>query len=226
MVLTGSPRTLGSLTVSPIPTWLALETQTAVLWWGNVLEASSTTLGMQQGLDLCEFFLLSVMGSISDLLFSHSVVSDSLRPHGLQHARFPCPPLSPGICSNSCPLSQWCHKIIQSSVTPFSCPQSFPASSFPMSQCFASSGQSIRASALASVLPMSIQSWFPLGLIGLISLLSQGLSRLFSSTTVWKHQFFGIRLLYGPSLTSVRDYWKNHSFDFMDLYWQSDVSAF
>ena len=166
------------------------------------------------------------MGSIADLLFSCSVMSNSLWSHGLQHAQFPCPPLSPGVCSNSCPLSRWRHPTIQSSVTPLSCPQSFPESSFPMSQLFASSGQSIGASALASVLPMSVQSWFPLGLIGLISLLSKRLSRLFSSTTVWKHQFFGIRLLYGPTLTSVRDYWKNHSFDYMDLCWQSDVSAF
>ena len=107
------------------------------------------------------------------LLFCHSVMSDSLRPHGLQHARLPCPSLSPWVCSNSCPLSQWYHPTIASSVIPFSpCPQSFPASgSFPVSQLFAPSGQSTGASASASVLPTSIQGWFPLGLTGLISFL-------------------------------------------------------
>ena len=125
--------------------------------------------------------------------FSCSVVSDSLRSHGLQHARLPCPSPTPGVYSNSCPLSQWCHPTISSSVTPFSsCPQFFPASgSFPVSQLFASGGQSIGVSALASVLPMNIQDWFPLGLTGLISLLSKELSRVFSSTTVQKCQFFG-----------------------------------
>ena len=113
--------------------------------------------------------------------------------HALWHARPPCPSWSPRACSNSYPLSRWCHPPISSSVVPFSSyPQSFPASeSFPISRLFASGGQSIGASASASVLPMSIQSWFPLGLTGLISLLSKGLSRVFSSTTVWKHQFFG-----------------------------------
>ena len=115
-------------------------------------------------------------------------MSDSLQPHGLQHARLLCLSLSPGVCSNSCPLSPWCYPTISSSVIPFSCPQSFPASgSFPMSWLFASSSQS--AGALASVFPMNIQSWFPLGLTGLISWLSKGLSRVFSSTTVRKHQF-------------------------------------
>ena len=127
------------------------------------------------------------------LLFSRSVMSNSLRPHGLQHSRLPCPSLSPGVCSNSCPLSQWCHPTISSFVTPFfSCPQSFPASgSFPVNRLFTSAGHSIGASASAPVLPMNIQGWFPLGLTALISLLSKGLSRVFSSTTVQKHQFFG-----------------------------------
>ena len=118
---------------------------------------------------------------------------NSLRPRGLQHARLPCPSPSPGTCSNSCPLSWWCHPTISFSVTPFSfCPQSFPASGyFPVSWFFASSGQNIGASVSASVLPMSIQSWFPLGFIGLISLLFKGLSRVFSCTTIPKHQFFG-----------------------------------
>ena len=119
--------------------------------------------------------------------FSHSVVSDSLRPHGLQHDRPPCPSTTPGAYPNSCPLSRWCHPTISSSVVPFSCPWSFPASgSFPVSQLFASGGQSIVVSASASVLPMTIQDWFTLGLTGFISLLSKGLSRGFSSTTVSK----------------------------------------
>ena len=161
------------------------------------------------------------------LLFSHWVMSDSLHPHGLQHARLPCPSPTPGACSNSCPLSQWCHPTISSSVVPFSCLQSFPASgSFPMSQFFSSVGQSIRVSASSSVLPINIQDWFPLGLTGLISLQSKGLSRVFSSTTVQRHQFFGTQPFYCPALTSVHDYWKNHSFNDMDLCWQSDVSAF
>ena len=126
-------------------------------------------------------------------LFSWSVMSDSLQPHGPQHARPPCPSPSPRACSNSCPSCGWCHPTISSSVVPFSsCLQSFPASgSFPVSQVFASRGQSVEASASALVLPMNIQDWFPLGWTGWISLQSKGLSRVFSSTTVWKHQFLG-----------------------------------
>ena len=117
----------------------------------------------------------------------------------MQHTRLPCPSLSPEVCSNLCSLNQWCYPTISFSVAPFSCPQSFPVSrSFPMSWLFASGGQSIGASASASVLPMSIQSWFPLGLIGLISLLSKTLSRIFSSTVVYRHQFFSNQ----PSLWS------------------------
>ena len=114
--------------------------------------------------------------------FSRSVVSNSLRPHELQHARPPCPSPTPGACSNSCPSSRWCHPTISSSVVPFSsCPQSFPASGcFPMSQFFPLGDQSIGVSASASVLPMNIQDWFPLGWTGWISLLSRGLSRVFS----------------------------------------------
>ena len=127
------------------------------------------------------------------LLFSCSVASDSLWPHGLQHARLSCSSLSPRVCSNSCPLSQWCHPTISSSVASFSsCPQSFSVSGcFPMSQLYASGDQNIGASASASLLPMNIQGWFPLGLTYLISLLSKGLSRVLSSTTVRKNQFFG-----------------------------------
>ena len=133
---------------------------------------------------------------ISSNQFSRSVVSDSLWPYGLQHARHPCPSLTPGVYSNSCPLSRWCHPIISSSVLPISSyPQSFPASgSFPVSQFFTSGGQSIGVSASTSVLPMNIQDWFPLGWTGWISLQSKGLSRVFSNTTVQKHQFFGTQL--------------------------------
>ena len=126
------------------------------------------------------------------MLFSCSV--SSLQPLGLQHAKFPCPSTFPGVCSNSCPLSWWCHPTMSSSaVIPFSsCLLSFSASgSFPMSQLFAWSSQRIGASASALVLPMNIHDWFPLGLTGLISLLSKGLSRIFSSTTVQRHWFFG-----------------------------------
>ena len=127
--------------------------------------------------------------------FSRSVVSDSLQPHGLQHARLPSSSSTPGACWNSCSSSRWCHPTISSSVIPFSCLQSFPVSgSFKMSQFFASGGQSIGVSASASVLPMNIQDRFPLGLTYLISLQSKGLSRVFSSTTVQKHQFFGTQL--------------------------------
>ena len=122
-------------------------------------------------------------------------MNDSLQPQVLQHARLPCPSPFSRACSNSCPLGWWCHPTISSSVVPFSCLQSFPASgAFPVSQFFTSGGQSIGASALASVLPMNIQDWFPLGLTGLISLQSKGLSRVFSNTTVQKHQFFGAQL--------------------------------
>ena len=132
--------------------------------------------------------------------FSCSVMSDSLWPHGLQHARTPCPLSTPGVYLNSCPLSQWCHPIISSSVIPFSSHlQSFLASrSFLMSWLFASGGQNIGVSASASVLPMNIWDWFPLGLTGWVSLRSKGLLRVFSNTTVQKHQFFGAQ----PSLWS------------------------
>ena len=137
----------------------------------------------------------------SSVQFSHSVMSNWLWPHGLQHARLPGPSLSPGLCSESYLLSQWCHPTISSSVTHFSsCLQSFPASgSFLMSRLFASGDQSTGASASASVLSMNIQGWFPLGLTGLISLQSKGLSRVFSTAIVQKYQFFGAQ----PSLWST-----------------------
>ena len=118
-------------------------------------------------------------------------MSDSLRPHGLQHARLPCPSPTPGACSNSCPSSQWCHPTISSSGVPFSsCLQSFPASgSFPVSQLFTSGGQSIGVSASASILPVHIHDWFPIGLTGWISLQSKGLSRDFSNTPTIKSAF-------------------------------------
>ena len=140
-------------------------------------------------------------------------MSNSLWPHGLQHAKVPCLSSFPRVCSNSCPSSQWCHPTISSCHPLSSCLQCFPVSgSFPVSQLFTSGGQSIEASASASVLPVNIQGWFPLGLTGLI-LLSKGLSRVFSNTTVQKHHFF----IAQPSLQSsshiIHDYWQSHSFD-------------
>ena len=130
---------------------------------------------------------------ISSVQFSRSVVSDSLRPHESQHARPPCPSPTPRVHPNSCASSWWCHPTISSAVVPFSsCPQSLPASgSFPMSQLFTWGGQSIGVSASTTVLPMNTQDWSPLGWTGWISLQSKGLSRVFSNTTVQKHQFFG-----------------------------------
>ena len=147
--------------------------------------------------------------------FSGSVMSNSLRPKGLEHTRLPCPSPTPGAYSNSCPLSQWGHPTISSSGVPFSSRlQSFPASgSFPLSQFFASGGQSIGVSASTSVLPTNTQDWSPLGWTSWISLLSKGLSRVFSSTTVQKHQFSVLSFLYSPTLTSIRDYSKNQSLE-------------
>ena len=138
---------------------------------------------------------ICTLGSLTGQ-FGRSVVSNSSQPHGPHHARLPCPSRTPRACSNSCPQSQWCHPTISSSVVPFSsCLQSSPASgSFQMSQLFASGGQSIAVSASASVLPMNIQDWSALGWTGWISLQSKGLSRVFSNTTVQKHQFFSTQL--------------------------------
>ena len=131
----------------------------------------------------------------SSVQFSPSVVSDSLRPRELQHAKPPCPTPTTRAHPNSCPLSRWCHQTFSSSVPFSSCLQSFPASrSFPMSQLFTSGGQSIGVAASASVLPVNIQDWFPLGWTSWISLKSKGLSRVFSNTTVQKHQLFGAQL--------------------------------
>ena len=136
------------------------------------------------------------LGEEKSLQFSHSVMSNSLRLHGLQYVRLLCPSPTPKACSNVCSLSWWCHPNISSSVVPFSsCLQSFPASrSFQMSQFFTSGGQNIGVSALASVLPINIQDWLPLGMTDWISLQSKGFSRVFSNTTVQKHQFFSTQL--------------------------------
>ena len=144
-------------------------------------------------MDTCHRWLNFTNSSVQ---FSRSVVSDSLQPRGLQHIRLPCPSPTPGIYSNSCPLHWWCHPTISPSIVLSSSHlQAFPASgSFPMSQLFPSGGQSIGVSASASVLPMNIQDWFPLGWTGLISLQPKGLSRVFSNCTVKKHQFFGTQL--------------------------------
>ena len=155
-------------------------------------------------------------------------MSNSLQPHGLQYTRPLCPSSTPRVYSNSSPLSRWCHPTISSSVVSFSsCLQSFPASgSFQMSQFFASGGQSTGASASTSVLPMNSQDWFPLGWNGWISLQSKGLSRVFSNTTVQSINSLVLSFLYSPALTSIHDYWKNHSFDRWTFFWKSNVSAF
>ena len=159
------------------------------------------------------YFMFLRLG-VQFIQFSCSVVSNSLWPHELQHARPPCPSPIPRVYPNSCPLSRWCHPTSSSSVVPFSCPQSFPASgSFPMSQLFASAGQSIGVSTSTSVLPKNIQDWSPLEWTGWISLQSKGLSTVFCNITVQKHRFFGPQL-YSPTLTSIHDHWKNHSLDY------------
>ena len=141
-------------------------------------------------------FTLGFFSICKSVQFSHSVVSNSLQPQGLQDSRPPCPSPTPKVYSNSCPLSRWCHPTTSSSVVPFSsCLQSFPASgSFQMSQFFTSGGPSIGVSASASVLAMNIQDWFPLAWTGWIALQSKRLSRVFSNTTVQKYQFFGAQL--------------------------------
>ena len=149
-------------------------------------------------------------GNFVEPQFSPSVMSNFLRPHGLQHARPPCPSLTPRAYSNSRPSRWWWHPTILSSVIPFSsCLQSFPTlGSFPMSQFFISSGQNIGVSASASVLPMNIDDLSPLGWTGWISLQCKELSRVFSNTTVQKHLLFRLSFLYGPTLTYIHDYWK------------------
>ena len=155
------------------------------------------------------WFALGLSVQYSSIQFSRSVVSDSLWPHGLQHARPPCPSPTPGVYPNSCPLSWWCHPTFSSSVVPFSsCLQSFPASgSFQMSWFFASGGQSIEVSVSASVLPVNTQDWFPLGWTGWISWQSPPTPQLKSIN------FSVLSFLYSPILTSIHDYWKNQSFE-------------
>ena len=167
-------------------------------------------------------FLLIPLPSL--LLFSPSVLSDPLRPQGLQHSRLPCPSLTPGVYSNSCPLIQWCHPSISSSVVPFSsCPQSFPASgSFPMSQLFTSGVQSIGAS--AAVLP-GLTS-FRIGWFDLLAVQGTLKSPLQHYNWCQSINSLVLSLLYGLTLTSIHDYWKNLSFDSTDLCWQSNISAF
>ena len=167
--------------------------------------------------------MVAASTQFNSVQFSHSVVSDSLRPHESQHTRPPCPSPTPGVYSNSCPLSRWCHPAISSSVIPFSsCPQSLPASgSFPMNQLFARGGQSIGVSASASVLPMNNQDWSPLGWTGWISLQSKGLSQESSPTPQFKSISFSmLSFLHSPTLTFIHDHRKNHSLDQMDLCWQ------
>ena len=151
---------------------------------------------MLRNADMGENHFFFFIVSVSSVQFSHSVMSDSLQPHGLQHARPPCPSPTPRSYSNSYPSSWWCHPTISSSVVPFSSRlQSLPASgSFLMSQFFISGGQNIGVSAWTSVLPMNIEDWFPLGLTGLISLQSKRLSRVFSNIIVQKHHFFGAQV--------------------------------
>ena len=151
----------------------------------------------------------------SSVQFSCSVMSDSLWPHELQHARPPCPSKTPRVHPNSCPLSRWCHPAISSSVLPFSsCPQSFSASgSFPMSQLFAWGGQSIGVSASTSVLPMKTQDWSPLGWTGWTSLQSKGLSTVFSTSQFKSINSLVLSFPHSPTLTYIHDPWKNHSLD-------------
>ena len=170
----------------------------------------------------------SVVRYLALLLFSPSVVYDSLQPCGLQHTRLPCPSPSPRTCSNSCPLSRWCPPTILSSLIPlYSCLQSFPASeSFPVSWLFTSGGQSIGISASASVLPTNIQNWFPLVLTGLISLLSKGLSRVSSKPQLEKHQFFGTQLSLWSN-SHIHTWLLEKPWPWLDgFHWQSSISAF
>ena len=162
------------------------------------------------------------------MLFSRSVMSNSLQPHGLQHTRLPYPPLSPGVYSNSCPLSQWCYLTISSSVAPFSfCFQSFPSSgSFSMSWLLASGDQSIGASAPASDLPNEYSGLISFRIDWSDLLAIQGtLKILLQYHSSKRINSLVLSFLYGPPLTSTHDYWKNHIFDYMDLCWQRDVSA-
>ena len=176
------------------------------------------------------FYLIALPypNQASSVQFSCLVLSSSLWPHGLQHARHPCPSPFPEACPSSCPLHWWCHPAIFSSDALLSfCLQSSPASgTFPVSQLFASDNQNTGASASASVPPMSTQGWFPLRSIGLISLLSKDFQESSPAPQFEGISFLIICLLYGPALTTILDHWKDHSLDYMDLFWESNVSAF
>ena len=175
-------------------------------------------------------WLIAGSPEYTQIIYCFSVTESflTLQPTGLQHGCFLSPPLSPRVCSNSCSLSQWGYLTTSSSAAPFSfCLQSFPASgSFPMSQFFASGGQSTRASASASILPVNVQDWFPLDLL-VWSPCSPRDSQESSPTPQFESISFSVlSLLYGPALTSIHDYWKNHSFDYTDLCRKNDASAF
>ena len=198
---------LGKLS-GPLPLdelWVCMHVYKLVgvlLHWNNMILYLHNSFMLRDSKG-CTYTIISIFEKSLEakgVLFSCLIMSDSLQPHGLQHTRLPCPSPSPRAHSNSCPLSWWCHPTVSSSVVPFpSHLQSFPASgSFPVSQLFVSGGESIGASASASVLPVNIQDWFPLGWTGVISLQSKGLSRVLSNTTVQKHQFFSTQ----PSLWS------------------------
>ena len=197
-----------------------MATDSSSLAWripGTVEPGGIQSIGLQSQtwLTMHVHVIYSIRNIVSSVQFSCSVVSDFLRPHGLQHVRLRCPSPTPGVYSNLCPSSQSCHSTNSSSVIPFSsCLQSFPASgSFPMSQFFPSGSQSTGPSASASVLPINIQDWFPLEWTGWITLQSEGLSIVFSNTTDQKHKFFSAQLLYSPTFISIDDYWKNDVFD-------------
>ena len=162
---------------------------------------------------ILNYLVMALKIKINSVQFSCSVMSDSFQLHGLQHASPPCPSLTPGAYSNSRPLSQWCHPIILSPATPFfSCPQSFPElGSFTMSQFFSSGGQSTGASASASVLPMNIQGWFPLGLTVWSPCSPRDSQKSYPEPQFESINSLALSLLYGPTLTSVHDYWKKHS---------------
>ena len=191
---------------------LGLSKNTTSSWWKESLPRRNISrVQRTQILQPCEWLGQTLPGP-SSVQFSHSVVSNSLQPHGLQHARPPCPSPTPGAYSNLGPLNPWCHPTISSSVVPFSsCLQSFPASgSFQMSLFLTSGGQSVGVSAPASVLPMNIQDWFPLGWTGWIVLQSKGLSRTPKFKSI---NSLALSFVYSPTLTSIHNHWKSHSFD-------------
>ena len=204
--------------------WTVPSPQNGQDWerWGVITSVIRTHWKVKDSVDLTK-----IPHQLTWLFFRCSVMSDTLQLHGLQHVRLLCPPLSPVICSNSWPSSQWCYLTISSSAAPFSfCLQSFPALEFfPMSRLFfASGGQSTGAS--ASVLPMNIQGWSPSGLTGLLFLLSKDSQESSPAPQFESLSSSVLSLLCGPTVTLVYDYWKSHGSDNMDLFRHSDVSAF